>query len=436
MDNFDNEKLKEDNKEVQDNQVELENQENQENQVDLENQENIQENEIEEPKLISSIPHYEVKSSKKETYRRPSGLSYLAIGIIGAMIGGFIMAAIAPSYLFGKVIPYPENKADTTPLAQQVVIKPSEDITIATAVSMKVKPAVVGISTISVETNVFGNLEPLEGVGSGFIVDSRGYIVTNAHVVGENPKELIVYFIDGKELPGEVLWKDTTLDMAVVKVDATNLPIVELGDSDAIQVGELAIAIGNPLGLRYDRTVTQGIISGLNRTIQVSPRDIMEDLIQTDAAINPGNSGGPLINNEGHIIGINTAKASAESLGFAIPINIAKPIINQLIKEGKFQATYLGIGLLDREIAGYLDTDIQIKKGIYITSVLQGFAADKVGLKPEDIITHVDGIEVNTMIKFKSVLYGKKPGDKVILTYERENKVYETEATLMAKPED
>ena len=133
---------------------------------------------------------------------------------------------------------------------------------------------------------------------------------------------------------------------------------------------------------------------------------------------------------------INTAKASAESLGFAIPINIAKPIINQLITEGKFQATYLGIGLLDREIAGYLDTDIQIKKGIYITSVIQGFAADKVGLKPEDIITHVDGIEVNTMIKFKSVLYGKKPGDKVILTYERENKVYETEATLMAKPED
>ena len=442
MDNFDNEKLKEDNKEDQDNQVDLENLENKENQVeqvDQENkgnQENIHDNEIEKSKLISSIPHNEVKNSRKETYRRPSGLSYLAIGIIGAMIGGFIMAAIAPSYLFGKVIPYPENKVDTTPLAQQVVIKPSEDITIATAVSMKVKPAVVGISTVSVETNVFGNLEPLEGVGSGFIVDSRGYIVTNAHVVGENPKELIVYFIDGKELPGEVLWKDTTLDMAVVKVDATNLPIVELGDSDAIQVGELAIAIGNPLGLRYDRTVTQGIISGLNRTIQVSPRDIMEDLIQTDAAINPGNSGGPLINNEGHIIGINTAKASAESLGFAIPINIAKPIINQLIKEGKFQATYLGIGLLDREIAGYLDTDIQIKKGIYITSVLQGFAADKVGLKPEDIITHVDGIEVNTMIKFKSVLYGKKPGDKVILTYERENKVYETEATLMAKPED
>jgi serine protease Do len=309
-------------------------------------------------------------------------------------------------------------------------------MTVATAVSKKVKPTVVGISTISVERDIFGYARQSEGVGSGFVVDPRGYIVTNAHVVGDNPKQLTVYFIDGKELSGEVLWKDATLDMAVVKVDATNLPYAELGDSDTIEVGEWAIAIGNPLGLRYDRTVTQGIISGLNRSIQVSQTDIMEDLIQTDAAINPGNSGGPLINDEGQIIGINTAKASAEGLGFAIPINIAKPIISQLINEGKFQATYLGIGLLDREIAGYLETDIQIKRGIYVTSVMQGYAADKAGLKPEDLITHVDGIEVNTMLKFKSVLYSKKPGDKITITYERNKKTSKTEATLMAKPED
>ena len=403
-------------------------------------QENLLENKveepIEEPNPINNYEHYETKSEKRETYKRHSGLAYLAIGIVGAMIGGFIMAAIAPAYLFGKVIPYPENKIDAAQLAQQVVIKPTDDISVATAVSMKVKPAVVGISTISLETNVFGNPRSIEGVGSGFVVDSRGYIVTNAHVVGDNPEQITVYFIDGKELAGEVLWKDTTLDMAVVKVDATNLPIVELGDSDEIQVGELAIAIGNPLGLRYDRTVTQGIISGLNRTIQVSQTDIMEDLIQTDAAINPGNSGGPLINSQGRIIGINTAKASAEGLGFAIQINIAKPIIKQLIDQGEFKATYLGIGLLDREIAGYLDTDIKIKYGIYITSVLENYAADKSGLKPADVITHVDGVEVNTMVKFKSVLYSKKPGDKITVKYERDNKIYETEATLMAKPEE
>ncbi|OGO79329.1 MAG: hypothetical protein A2Y23_00900, partial [Clostridiales bacterium GWB2_37_7] len=260
--------------------------------------------------------------------------------------------------------------------------------------------------------------------------------VTNAHVVGTNPRELTVYFMDGQEMTAQILWQDTTLDMAVIKVDAKNLPYVELGDSDKIDVGETAIAIGNPLGLRYERTVTQGIVSGLNRSIRVSERDIMEDLIQTDAAINPGNSGGPLINSEGLIIGINTAKASAEGLGFAIPVNIAKPIVRQLIEEGKFEATYMGIGLLDREIAGYLDTNIVIKKGIYITSVLAGYAADKAGLKPEDLITHVDNIEVNTMIKFKSILYSKKPGDKVTIRYERENKTYETEATLMAKPEE
>jgi S1-C subfamily serine protease len=420
MDNFENDKIKN----------------NEGDELQQEPREILQENIIEEPKPIESFNRYEERKHKKETYRRPSGLSYLATGLIGALIGGFIMAAIAPTYLFGKVIPYPENKTTPTQLGQQVVIKPSETMTVATAVSKKVKPAVVGISTISVERDIFGYARQAEGVGSGFVVDPRGYIVTNAHVVGDNPKQLTVYFIDGKELSGEVLWKDSTLDMAVVKVDAANLPYAELGDSDNIEVGEWAIAIGNPLGLRYDRTVTQGIISGLNRSIQVSQTDIMEDLIQTDAAINPGNSGGPLINDRGQIIGINTAKASAEGLGFAIPINIAKPIVSQLINEGKFQATYLGIGLLDREIAGYLETDIQIKRGIYVTSVMQGYAADKAGLKPEDLITHVDGIEVNTMLKFKSVLYSKKPGEKITITYERNKKTNKTEATLMAKPED
>ena len=404
---------------------------------DLEYKEEIMENRAEEPQRMRSFKTFEPDNHKRVEYKRHSGLSYLAMGLIGALIGGFIMAAIAPTYIYGKLIPYPQNNnTDTTKLGQQLVIKPTEDITVATAVAKKTMPAVVGISTVSMERDLFGVSRPTEGVGSGFVVNPNGYIVTNAHVVGTNPRELTVYFMDGQEMTAQILWQDTTLDMAVIKVDAKNLPYVELGDSDKIDVGETAIAIGNPLGLRYERTVTQGIVSGLNRSIRVSERDIMEDLIQTDAAINPGNSGGPLINSEGLIIGINTAKASAEGLGFAIPVNIAKPIVRQLIEEGKFEATYMGIGLLDREIAGYLDTNIVIKKGIYITSVLAGYAADKAGLKPEDLITHVDNIEVNTMIKFKSILYSKKPGDKVTIRYERENKTYETEATLMAKPEE
>ncbi len=406
--------------------------ENQEEQQDIENV--VEERSVEQP-IINPVVQ-ETSNPKRETYKRPSGLSYLAMGLIGALIGGFIMAAIAPTFLYGKVIPYPENNGGNTQLGQQIVIKTQDNVTTATAVAEKVTPAVVGISTITAEADMFGFVRPTEGVGSGFVINPNGYIVTNAHVVGTNPTELTVYFKDGKEMPGKVLWKDTTLDMAVVKVDATNLPIVELGDSDTIEVGETAIAIGNPLGLRYERTVTQGIISGLNRSIRISQSDIMEDLIQTDAAINPGNSGGPLINSQGQIIGINTAKASAEGLGFAIPINISKPIIKGLIEDGEFNATYIGIGLLDREIAGYLDTDIEIEKGIYITSVIQGLPADKAGLKAEDVITHLNDTEVNTMIKFKTILYNYKPGDVLKVRYLRENKTYETEITLVAKPEE
>jgi S1-C subfamily serine protease len=299
------------------------------------------------PQPVGHHNYYEPTPPVKEKRRRSPGLAYLAMGLIGALIGGFIMAAIAPTYLYGKVIPYPSGNSGTTQLGQQLVIKPTDNVTVATAVAKKNMPAVVGISTVTTQQDFFGYTRQEEGVGAGFVVNSNGYIVTNAHVVEGAPDKITVYFMDGKEMPGTVLWQDTTLDMAVVKVAANNLPVVELGDSDNLQVGETAIAIGNPLGLRYERTVTQGIVSGLNRSIRVSQTDIMEDLIQTDAAINPGNSGGPLINASGQIIGINTAKASAEGLGFAIPINIAKPIINQLISTGKFQTPYIGIGLLD-----------------------------------------------------------------------------------------
>lgn len=430
MDGFDNEQINNENEFPLEDKVEQQ-------EVRQELHEDVFAESQPQPRAVRTYKSFEMRQPKKEPRKRHSGLAYLATGLVGALIGGFIMAAIAPTYLFGKVIPYPQSSANNMQLGQQLVINPSDDMTVATAVTKKVKPTVVGISTVSMERDVFGFTRPSEGVGSGFVVHPDGYIVTNAHVVGDNPSELIVYFMDGKELEGKVLWEDITLDMAVVKVEATNLPYVELGDSDSIEVGELAIAIGNPLGLRFERTVTQGIISGLNRSLAI-PGDgtIMEDLIQTDAAINPGNSGGPLINNRGQIIGINTAKASAESLGFAIPINIAKPIISQLVETGKFTATYMGIGLLDREIAGYLDTDIEIKKGIYLTSVIENYPADKAGLKEEDIITHLDGIEVNTMIKFKTILYGKQPGDTVTIRYERDNKVHETKATLMARPEE
>lgn len=373
-----------------------------------------------------------------EYYREPrekkrgNGLAYFAMGLLGAIIGGFIMAVIAPTYIFGKTAPYP-NTGDIVP-GQQIVIKPTEEITVAGAVAKKVMPTVVGISTITVQRDLFFGSRLTEGVGSGVIVDPRGYIVTNSHVVGTNRKKLTVNLMDGRELEGNVLWQDSGLDLAVVKVEATNLTTAELGDSDAIEVGYTAIAIGNPLGLRYERTVTQGIISGLNRSIMVDQQGtIMEDLIQTDAAINPGNSGGPLINSKGEIVGINTIKATAEGLGFAIPINVVKPVIRHFVEDGEFRPPYLGIYTLDKEIIGYYETDIVIKSGLYIHQVIKGSAAEKVGLREGDIITHIDNIEVNTMLKLRSVLYNKKPGDTVEIRYKRNDNEYAVEAVLQGR---
>jgi len=363
--------------------------------------------------------------------RRGSGLAYFAVGLMGAIIGGFIMAILAPVYLYGKYTPVPNGNGGTA--AQQIVIKPTEDITVAGAVAKKVMPTVVGISTITVQRDLFFGARYTEGVGSGVIVDPRGYILTNSHVVGNSRSRLTVYLADGRELEGNVLWQDAGLDLAVVKVEANNLPTAELGDSDALTVGEIAIAIGNPLGLRYERTVTQGIVSGLNRSIMVDQNTIMEDLIQTDAAINPGNSGGPLINSKGQIIGINTIKASAEGLGFAIPINVTKPVIKHFVEDGTFNPPYLGIYTLDKEIVGYYETDIEIKSGLYIYEVIRGSAAESAGLRKGDIITHIDNVEVNTMLKLRSVLYNKKPGETVHIRFERNGRKLETEAVLQGK---
>lgn len=367
-----------------------------------------------------------------EPRRRKSGngLAYFSVGLIGAIIGGFIMAVIAPTYIYNNIKPIPEigNKVP----GQQIIIEPGEEVSVAAAVAKKVMPSVVGISTISIQRDLFFGSRYTEGVGSGVIVDPRGYIVTNSHVVGTSRKKLTIYLIDGRELEGTVLWQDAGLDLAVVKIEATDLPIAELGNSEEIEVGETAIAIGNPLGFRFERTVTQGIISGLNRSIMVE-QGIMEDLIQTDAAINPGNSGGPLINNKGVIIGINTVKVTAEGLGFAIPINIVKPVIKHYVEDGVFNPPYLGIYTLDREIIGFYETDMVIKSGLYINEIVKDSSADKVGLKEGDIITHIDDIEVNTMLKLRSVLYYKKPGESVKIRYLRKGTKYEVEAVLQGQ---
>ena len=385
--------------------------------------------------IMNTIDTSTIKDRNEfRSYRGPSGLAYLATALIGAVIGGVIVAAIVPSFLLNKLAPMQPN--GNAQLGQQVVINATEDLNVASAVAQKVTPSVVRISTVTIERDLFFGKRSNEGVGSGVIIDGGGYILTNAHVVGEHPEELTVFFKDGRELDGEVMWKDSLLDLAVVKVDAANLPAAELGDSDKLIVGETTIAIGNPLGTRFERTVTQGIVSGLNRSIMVDEGSVMEDLIQTDAAINPGNSGGPLINSRGQIIGINTVKASAEGLGFAIPINITKPITQKLIRDGKFVPTYMGITPLDSEMLGYYATDIEIKGGIYVYNVQAGTPAGKAGLRNKDIITHINGEEVNTLVKFKSILYSLEPGDTISVRCLRGSSEYTADIKLAAMPEE
>ena len=293
------------------------------------------------------------------------------------------------------------------------------------AVSDKAMPSVVGITTTTISTNnIFAIPTQSEGVGTGVIVDSKGYILTNSHVVSDGQAvDVKVLFNDGSTTQGKVLWNDAKLDLAVVKVEKTGLTAAELGDSDKVRVGDIAIAIGNPLGLEFQKSVTQGIISGLDRTIQTE-NETMTGLMQTDASINPGNSGGPLLNEKGQVIGINSAKvSSAEGIGFSIPINTAKPIIEQVIKSGNFEKVTLGIKGLDvATFESATGTDLAVDKGVYIAEVVANTPAQKAGIKTGDVIVKIGDTKTPTMTDLNKALYKYKTGQSAKITLSRSGK--------------
>ncbi len=326
--------------------------------------------------------------------------------------------------------------------AQDVNINLSDNVYFAVAVAEKTQKTVVGITTeITQQYNTFfgPQTQVAQSMGSGFIVNPNGYIVTNAHVIGDGKYDKItVSLIDGSKEVGEVLWYDTTLDLAIVKINKTGLPAVDLGDSDELKVGEPVVAIGNPMTLDLERTVTQGIVSGLNRSIAFENGTVIEPLIQTDASINSGNSGGPLFNAEGKVIGINTAKMStAEGLGFSIPINTAKPIINQIIEDGKLSSVYVGITGVDVETFERASgVDIAADYGVVIVETLNNSPATEAGLKPQDVITAVDGDKITSMSDLKRNLYEYKNNDKAELTIVRNGEEQKITITLKTKPSD
>lgn len=331
-----------------------------------------------------------------------------------------------------------------------IKISTNDNMDVGVAIAKKVTPTVVGIkASTEVEVETFFGTERRSQVseGTGFIVDTKGYVMTNSHVIGDGKaKEIAVSLADGDEVKGEVLWFDKALDLAIVKINAKNLVAAELGDSQTVTIGAYAGAIGNPLGHTFERSYSQGVISGLNRSIEVKDESgrttKMDGLIQTDASINQGNSGGPLLNSKGQVIGINSAKAkNSEGMGFAIPINTAKPIIEKIKKDGKFKRSYIGISGQSVSDLSSTNSEEVIKDklgtdtGVFVVNVYEGSPAEKAGIKEKDIILSINDKKIESINQMIKTLLNYSPGDNVNLRVMRDKKILKFKVGLTQEVE-
>lgn len=312
------------------------------------------------------------------------------------------------------------------PKTERIVV---EQTSAVISVAKNVSPSVVAIASKSQITDFFGLTRPIEGAGTGFIITADGMIATNRHVVEDPGASYTVVTSDGKRFDAAILAKDPFQDLAVLKIDAKDLQVVDLGDSDRLQVGEWVVAIGNALG-QFQNTVTAGVLSGKERSIEDHPE--LEGLLQTDAAINPGNSGGPLVNLKGQVIGINTAvvRGGAEGLGFAIPINNVKKVIDSVKKTGRISRPFVGIRYIpiDRRVAAL--NDLPVDYGVFIIEVTKAGPAEKAGLKRNDIILEFDGKKITQDENLARLIAEKNIGDKVGLKVLRSGKESTVEVTL------
>ncbi|KEH98800.1 S1C family serine protease [Clostridium massiliodielmoense] len=355
-------------------------------------------------------------------------LSYILVGVLSASLGGTLSTIATIKYYNNKTST--ENITPNTPSTNKPSAAP-----VAMSVSniaKQVGPAVVGVSTKSISSlDMFGFPEAQEGMGSGIIFSEDGYILTNYHVI-KGAKQISVIFNngkEGKEIPAKVINYNAPMDLAVIKLtEKVKVPAVaQFGDSDSIQVGDPAIAIGNPLGKQFLGSVTSGVISAVNR--QVSVGSEKQKFIQTDAAINPGNSGGALVNMYGQVIGINSAKiggSEVEGLGFAIPINAVKPQIQNLTKP------ILTIGIMCRDIDSKISKQFNLPIGIYIQQVQEFSPAEKSGIEPGDVIIRFDNKTVKTVQEMNELKQKHNSGDKVEVIVNRNGKTKKLTLTLSA----
>ena len=370
-----------------------------------------------------------------EKRRKGNRLKSVSKFLLAIVLASSISIAGTSAYLKSNSGKSLLNQSSTDKGATTTTINTSDKPNVEKAVAQKSMQSVVGITTVGVSEDMFSTQKQTKGLGSGVIVSKEGYILTNNHVVDPSKtKSVTVILSDGTKRKAKVLWSDKTLDLAVIKIDPKGLDLkpVEFGDSSKVSIGDKAIAIGNPLGINLKSTLTSGYISGKDRVITLQDGSTMEGLFQTDAAINPGNSGGGLFNDKGQLIGINTAKAgNSDGIGFAIPSNLAKPILEQIIKNGKFESVSLGIRGIDVSRYNVLGQEkLPIDSGVYIHEILSGSPAESAGLKPKDIITKVGDTKVTSNSTLKAALLNYKIGDKVKIEVYRDGKTTTIEVTF------
>lgn len=368
--------------------------------------------------------YYKSEGNKPKKEKKRFG-SYVAIALICSMLGGGIGGAVTYTALKAnnsKTTVEEKSNAVTTPIS-------AGDYMNIPQIVEQASPAVVGVATKSFPTNFFGwQTQPQEGIGSGFIFNEEGLILTNYHVV-QGASEVKVIFSTGKEVAAKVVNYDQSADLAVVKITDSNVEVpgvLHFGNSDDIKVGEQVIAIGSPLSKDFSGSVTTGIVSAINREMQFEDGKTLK-LIQTDTAINPGNSGGPLLNSRGEVIGINTAKIQAqgvEGLGFSIPINSAVEKLDILTKP------ILKLGIECRNIDEELSKETELPVGVYIVRVQDFSAAQKGGLQPGDVIVKFDNQKVKTVEEMNKIKEKHNENDVVPVEFVRDGKTMQANITL------
>ena len=365
-------------------------------------------------------------------------------GIIGAalVVGAcFGIPSIKSSILGGSI----SSSSGSQSVGTQNLVSLSNYSDTATNVASQVLPSIVGIQVQYTVNSIFSGSQAASAEGSGIILSEDGYILTNNHVVSsadtsnyyqvsEASKITVTLYNDSTKYEAKVIGTDSQTDLAVIKIDKSGLTAAQLGDSDSVTVGEFAMAIGNPLGMQS--SVTSGIISAVDRDI-TSEDGNTYNLIQTDAAINSGNSGGALVNGSGQVIGINTLKldgTGVEGMGFAIPINSAKPIFEQLISNGKVSRPY--IGLSGRDLDEQTAKANDLVEGVYVVSVEPFSGAEKAGIQPGDVIVQIDGKEIKTMDELNEVKNTHQIGDEVSLKVNRDGKEIDVKVKLQEQPSE